>query len=98
MRRTRIAAVLTLAVINVLTLVAGVAVARMLPARLAALKVPTIAPAQVTGPGTVLGPVPRTPPRPPPADCRPRWTGRCPPRPSAARSRPWSPTRPPARS
>ena len=39
-RRTRIAALLTLAVINVFTLAAGIAVARMLPPRLAALKVP----------------------------------------------------------
>ena len=36
MRRTRIAAVLTLAVINVFTLAAGIAVAHMLPVRLAA--------------------------------------------------------------
>ena len=42
-RRTRIAAVLTLAVINVFTLAAGIAVARMLPPRLAALKVPVVA-------------------------------------------------------
>jgi serine-type D-Ala-D-Ala carboxypeptidase/endopeptidase (penicillin-binding protein 4) len=54
MRRTRIAAVATLAVINVFTLAAGIAVARMLPARLAALKVPTVAPAAVSGPGAVL--------------------------------------------
>jgi serine-type D-Ala-D-Ala carboxypeptidase/endopeptidase (penicillin-binding protein 4) len=54
MRRTRLAVVLTLAVINVFTLVAGIAVARMLPARLAALKVPTVAPAAVSGGGTVL--------------------------------------------
>jgi serine-type D-Ala-D-Ala carboxypeptidase/endopeptidase (penicillin-binding protein 4) len=42
-RRTRIAALLTLAMINVVTLAAGIAVARMLPPRLAALKVPTVA-------------------------------------------------------
>ena len=52
-RRTRIAAVLTLAVINVFTLAAGIAVARMLPPRLAALKVPTVA----AGPLTVADPV-----------------------------------------
>ena len=47
-RRTRLAAVLTLAMINVFTLAAGITVARMLPSRLAALKVPTVAPVQVS--------------------------------------------------
>ena len=42
-RRTRLAAVVTLAMINVFTLAAGITVARMLPPRLAALKVPTVA-------------------------------------------------------
>jgi len=63
-RRTRLAAVLTLAMINVFTLAAGITVARMLPARLAALKVPTVAakpvsqadPVLPSGPGT--GPLP----------------------------------------
>ncbi|MFY9934170.1 MAG: D-alanyl-D-alanine carboxypeptidase/D-alanyl-D-alanine-endopeptidase [Streptosporangiaceae bacterium] len=55
MRRTRTVALLTLALINVFTLAAGVAVARMLPARLAALKVPTIAAAQVRAAAPVLG-------------------------------------------
>jgi D-alanyl-D-alanine carboxypeptidase len=54
-RRTRRAALLTLATINIFTLAAGVAVARMLPPRLAALRVPTVAPAPVTGGGAVLG-------------------------------------------
>ena len=54
MRRTRTVALLTLALINVFTLAAGVAVARMLPSRLAALKVPTIATAQVRAAGAVL--------------------------------------------
>jgi D-alanyl-D-alanine carboxypeptidase/D-alanyl-D-alanine-endopeptidase (penicillin-binding protein 4) len=54
MRRTRIAAITTLALINVFTLAAGLAVARMLPPRLAALKVPTIAPRAVTAGGAVL--------------------------------------------
>ena len=54
-RRTRIAALLTLAMINVFTLTAGIAVARMLPARLAALRVPTVATAPVTGRDAVLG-------------------------------------------
>ncbi len=55
-RRTRLAAVLALAMINVFTLAAGVTVARMLPPRLAALRVPTVAPGRVSGPGTVLAP------------------------------------------
>lgn len=53
-RRTRLAAVLTLAVINVFTLAAGITVARMLPPRLAALRVPSVARVPVRGPGTVL--------------------------------------------
>ena len=53
-RRTRIAALLTLAMINVLTLAAGVTVARMLPARLAALRVPSVAAGPVLGGGAVL--------------------------------------------
>jgi serine-type D-Ala-D-Ala carboxypeptidase/endopeptidase (penicillin-binding protein 4) len=65
-RRTRIAALLTLAMINVFTLAAGVAVARMLPSRLAALRVPTVAPgtpehaAAVLGTGTHDDPLPTT--------------------------------------
>jgi serine-type D-Ala-D-Ala carboxypeptidase/endopeptidase (penicillin-binding protein 4) len=55
-RRTRLAAVLTLAMINVFTLAAGVTVARMLPPRLAALRVPTVAAGRVDGGGTVLAP------------------------------------------
>jgi D-alanyl-D-alanine carboxypeptidase/D-alanyl-D-alanine-endopeptidase (penicillin-binding protein 4) len=54
-RRTRRAALLTLAMINVFTLAAGLAVARMLPSRLAALRVPTVAAAPVAHPGAVLG-------------------------------------------
>jgi len=53
-RRTRVAALLTLAMINVFTLVAGLAVARMLPPRLAALKVATVASGPVVGGGAVL--------------------------------------------
>ena len=53
-RRTRIAALVTLAMINVFTLAAGIAVARMLPARLAALRVPTVAAGQVRAAGQVL--------------------------------------------
>jgi D-alanyl-D-alanine carboxypeptidase len=54
-RRTRIAAVLTLAMINVFTLAAGIAVARMLPPRLAALRVPTVAAHPVSKAHPVLG-------------------------------------------
>jgi D-alanyl-D-alanine carboxypeptidase/D-alanyl-D-alanine-endopeptidase (penicillin-binding protein 4) len=53
-RRTRLAAVLTLAMISVFTLAAGIAVARMLPPRLAALRIPSVAAGRVGGPGTVL--------------------------------------------
>jgi len=53
-RRTRRAALLTLAMINVFTLAAGIATARMLPPRLAALRVPSVAASPVSGPGTVL--------------------------------------------
>jgi D-alanyl-D-alanine carboxypeptidase/D-alanyl-D-alanine-endopeptidase (penicillin-binding protein 4) len=55
-RRTRLAAVVTLAMINVFTLAAGIAVARMLPSRLAALKVPTVAAEPVSKAGPVLAP------------------------------------------
>jgi serine-type D-Ala-D-Ala carboxypeptidase/endopeptidase (penicillin-binding protein 4) len=54
-RRTRRAALVTLAMINVFTLAAGVAVARMLPPRLAALRVPTLAASPAENPGVVLG-------------------------------------------
>src|SRR5260370_4692531 len=40
--------------INVFTLAAGIAVASMLPARLAALRVPSVAAGPVSGAGTVL--------------------------------------------
>jgi D-alanyl-D-alanine carboxypeptidase/D-alanyl-D-alanine-endopeptidase (penicillin-binding protein 4) len=53
-RRTRRAALLALAMINVFTLVAGIVVSRMLPPRLAALRVPSVATSPVVGPGTVL--------------------------------------------
>jgi len=56
-RRTRITAVVTLAMLNVVTLAAGVAVARMLPPRLAALRIPVAAARPVQRPGTVLEPV-----------------------------------------
>jgi D-alanyl-D-alanine carboxypeptidase/D-alanyl-D-alanine-endopeptidase (penicillin-binding protein 4) len=53
-RRTRVAALLTLAVINVFTLAAGLAVVRMLPPRLAALKVASVADGPIVGGGAVL--------------------------------------------
>ncbi|HTU08875.1 MAG TPA: D-alanyl-D-alanine carboxypeptidase/D-alanyl-D-alanine-endopeptidase [Trebonia sp.] len=56
MRRTRITAVVTLAALNVFTLAAGVAVARMLPPRLAALRIPVAAARSVQRPGAVLAP------------------------------------------
>jgi serine-type D-Ala-D-Ala carboxypeptidase/endopeptidase (penicillin-binding protein 4) len=65
-RRTQRAALLTLAIINVVTLAAGIAVARMLPAKLAALRVPTVAAGPAANPGAVLktgtqdGPLPST--------------------------------------
>src|SRR6266702_3997558 len=55
-RRTRLAAVVTLAMINVFTLAAGITVARMLPPRLAALKVPTVAAKPVSQAAPVLNP------------------------------------------
>jgi serine-type D-Ala-D-Ala carboxypeptidase/endopeptidase (penicillin-binding protein 4) len=55
-RRTRVVTLTTLAVLNVFTLVASVTVARMLPARLAALRVPVAASRPAIGPGTVLTP------------------------------------------
>jgi D-alanyl-D-alanine carboxypeptidase/D-alanyl-D-alanine-endopeptidase (penicillin-binding protein 4) len=53
-RRTRRAALLALAMINVFTLAAGLVVSRMLPPRLAALRVASVATSPVVGPGTVL--------------------------------------------
>ncbi|HEY1622988.1 MAG TPA: D-alanyl-D-alanine carboxypeptidase/D-alanyl-D-alanine-endopeptidase [Streptosporangiaceae bacterium] len=57
-RRTRLLALVTLATINVITLVGGIAVALMLPGRLAALRIPSVA----TGHVTVAGPVLRAGP------------------------------------
>jgi D-alanyl-D-alanine carboxypeptidase/D-alanyl-D-alanine-endopeptidase (penicillin-binding protein 4) len=55
-RRTRLTAVVTLAMINVFTLAAGITVTRMLPPRLAALRVPSVAAGRASGPGAVLAP------------------------------------------
>lgn len=56
MRRTRLLALITLAMINVCTLVAGIAVARMLPGRLAALRIPYVAGGTLVTSGPVLPP------------------------------------------
>ncbi len=53
-RRTRLVALVTLAMVNVITLTAGVAVALMLPGRLAALKIPSVAAGRIRAPGPVL--------------------------------------------
>jgi D-alanyl-D-alanine carboxypeptidase/D-alanyl-D-alanine-endopeptidase (penicillin-binding protein 4) len=74
-RRTRLLAVATLAMINVFTLAAGITVARMLPPRLAALKVPAVAARPVTGPGAVLAPGPGTGPLPTSSGLRSALTG-----------------------
>lgn len=58
MRRTRITALATLAMLNLFTLAAGVSVARMLPPRLAALHIPIAAVRSPLPAGTVLTPVP----------------------------------------
>jgi len=50
-RHTRLVALVTLAMVNVVTLVAGIAVARMLPARLDALKIPSVAPGNAAAAG-----------------------------------------------
>jgi serine-type D-Ala-D-Ala carboxypeptidase/endopeptidase (penicillin-binding protein 4) len=56
-RRTRITALATLAMLNLVTLAAGVTVARMLPPRLAALRIPVAATRPALRPGPVLAPV-----------------------------------------
>src|ERR1700730_7753390 len=53
-RRTRLTAVLTLAMINVFTLAAGSTVARIPPSRLAPLRVRSVAAGRISGAGTVL--------------------------------------------
>jgi len=54
--RAGVTALITLAMLNVVTLGAGVAVANMLPARLALWQVPRVARAGVEAPGQVLAP------------------------------------------
>lgn len=58
MRRTRVTALATLAMLNLFTLAAGVSVARMLPPRLAALHIPVAAVRPPLPAGTLLAPVP----------------------------------------
>jgi len=69
-RRTRIAAVLTLAMINAFTIAAGLAVVHMLPPRLAALRVPSVAAGPPVGAGTVLPDGPGAGPLPSPSGLR----------------------------
>ena len=57
MRRFRRAATALLALLIVFTLTAGVAVARMLPPRLALWRLPTVASRTLAGGGSVLVPV-----------------------------------------
>src|SRR5262249_60403235 len=54
--RARVAALAALAMLNVFTLGAGVAVANMLPARLALWQIPRVARAQLAVPGSGLMP------------------------------------------
>ena len=56
MRRTRTTALAVLALLNVLTLAAGLTVARMLPPRLARLHVPVLAARPVVNTTPVLAP------------------------------------------
>ena len=60
MRRLRRAAWLSLALLSVFTMVAGLAVAHMLPGRLALWRLPTVASRGLAQAGPVLGPVPET--------------------------------------
>jgi D-alanyl-D-alanine carboxypeptidase len=53
-RSTRVVTLVTLALLNVFTLVAGVSIARMLPARLAAMKVPVAVTGVTHSPTTLL--------------------------------------------
>ena len=53
-RHTRLVALVTLAMVNVITLVAGIAVTQMLPPRLAALKIPYVQAGRIAVPGPAL--------------------------------------------
>jgi serine-type D-Ala-D-Ala carboxypeptidase/endopeptidase (penicillin-binding protein 4) len=76
-RRRRITALATLAMLNLFTLAAGVTAARMLPPRLAALHIPVAAARPVVLAGTVLNPVSAAgyPPALSPADGLPTAAG-----------------------
>ena len=58
MRPLRRVALLSLALLSVFTLAAGVAVAHLLPARLALWRLPTVAAHRLAGASPVLSPVP----------------------------------------
>ena len=58
MRRLRRVALLSLALLSVFTMTAGVAVAHLLPPRLALWRLPTVAAHRLAEPGPVLSPVP----------------------------------------
>src|SRR6516165_1093787 len=58
LRPLRRVALLSLALLSVFTLAAGVAVAHLLPARLALWRLPTVAAHRLAGAGPVLSPVP----------------------------------------
>lgn len=58
MRRLRVAALVTLALLSVFTMTAGVAVAHMLPPRLALWRLPVVAGRRLAEPAPVLDPVP----------------------------------------
>jgi serine-type D-Ala-D-Ala carboxypeptidase/endopeptidase (penicillin-binding protein 4) len=58
LRRPRVVATAALALLSVFTMIAGVAVARMLPPRLALWRLPTVAARGLAQPGPVLSPVP----------------------------------------
>jgi D-alanyl-D-alanine carboxypeptidase len=66
LRRLRRAALLSLALLSVFTLAAGIAVARMLPPRLALWRLPTVASRGLAQAGPVLAPLPDTAPGPTP--------------------------------
>jgi serine-type D-Ala-D-Ala carboxypeptidase/endopeptidase (penicillin-binding protein 4) len=58
LRRPRVVAIAALALLSVFTMIAGVAVARMLPPRLALWRLPTVAARGLAQPGPVLSPIP----------------------------------------
>jgi serine-type D-Ala-D-Ala carboxypeptidase/endopeptidase (penicillin-binding protein 4) len=81
LRRLRRAALLSLALLSVFTLAAGVAVARMLPPRLALWRLPTVATRGLAQAGPVLDPLPDPAPGTTP---RSGYSGQAAPPPTAA--------------